>query len=86
MADHAAAAAGQLHEHLATASAECAVCPVCRTLHAVRRLSPEVKDHLAAAASSLAQAATALMATHPEDPPEAAPVEHIDLDDWPDGS
>lgn len=90
----AAGAAASLHEvddHLATGSAECTVCPVCRTVHAVRQLSPEVKAHLASAATSLAQAAASLLTT---DVPgnarsggtRAADVERIELDDeWPEG-
>jgi len=84
LAAQAAASAHDLDEHLATGSAECTVCPVCRTVHAVRQLSPEVKVHLATAMSSLAQAAAAILA-----PPDAraggsGDVEHIDLDDqWP---
>ncbi|UUZ59709.1 hypothetical protein [Nocardioides sp. B-3] len=45
ISDHAMAAAHDLNDHLATGSAECTVCPVCRTVHAVRQLSPEVKAH-----------------------------------------
>ena len=59
LAAQAAASAHDLNEHLATGSAECTVCPVCRTVHAVRQLSPEVKAHLTTAVTSLAQAAAA---------------------------
>jgi hypothetical protein len=82
MADHAAALAGEVDEHLATGAAECTYCPICRTVHVVRTLSPEVRTHLASAAGSLAQAMAALMA--PPAPPAGAGdagVEHIDLDD-----
>ena len=77
------------NEHLATGAAECTVCPVCRTVHAVRQLSPEVTAHLAAAVTSLAQAAAALMASTAPRPRvrhgRDRDVEHIDLDDdWPD--
>ncbi len=82
-ASHAASAVHSIDEHLATGSAECTVCPLCRTVHAVRQLSPEVTAHLAAAASSVAQAIAAVMA-----PPRAegrADVEHIDVgDEWPE--
>lgn len=57
------AAAHGFEEHLATGAAECTWCPVCRTVHAVRTLSPEVTSHLGAAATSLVRAAAALMAT-----------------------
>jgi hypothetical protein len=86
LAAQAAASAHDLNEHLATGSAECTVCPVCRTVHAVRQLSPEVKAHLTTAAASLAQAATAIMATTHPRAAEDGGVEHIDLDDdWPEG-
>lgn len=86
MAAQAAESAHDLNDHLATGSAECTVCPICRTVHAVRQLSPEVKAHLASAAASLAQAATALMATHvPQDKTPAPGVERIDLGgEWPE--
>ena len=45
----AASAAHGVDEHLATGAAECTVCPLCRTVHAVRQLSPEVTTHLASA-------------------------------------
>lgn len=88
LAAHAAASAHDLNEHLATGAAECTVCPVCRAVHAVRQLSPEVTTHLTAAAASLAQAAAAVMATTPgrsTSSEEPDGVEHIDLaDDWPE--
>jgi hypothetical protein len=83
-AAHAAASAHDLNEHLATGSAECTVCPVCRAVHAVRQLSPEVKAHLTTAVTSLAQAAAAIMAS-PTSAPDRGGVEHIDLgDEWPE--
>ena len=85
LAAQAAASAHDLNEHLATGSAECTVCPVCRTVHAVRQLSPEVKAHLAMAVTSLAQAAAAIMTTPHSGKPQDGRVEHIDLDDdWPE--
>lgn len=84
LAAQAAASAHDLNEHLATGSAECTVCPVCRTVHAVRQLSPEVKVHLTSAVASLAQAAAATMATTHSGTARDGKVEHIDLaDDWP---
>lgn len=78
-------AAHALNEHVATGSEECRYCPVCQAIHLVRATSPEVKAHLAVAASSLMHAAAALLATHGE-PGKKAPVEKIDLDDadWDD--
>ncbi len=82
LASHAAASMNDINEHLATGSAECTFCPVCRTVHAVRQTSPEVRAHLTAAASSLLHAAAGFLATLP--PPDAsgrgAGVEKIDLD------
>ena len=83
----AASAADELHEHLATGSAECAWCPVCRTVAAVRQTSPEVRAHLGSAASSLMLAVSAIMSTN--SPSSDGGVERIDLDDdgdeWPEG-
>jgi hypothetical protein len=58
-------------------------------ISAVRATSPEVKQHLTTAASSLLQAAAGYMATHVPDRSEQRgeePMEHIDLsdDDWED--
>jgi hypothetical protein len=86
LAAQAATSAHDLNEHLATGSAECTVCPVCRTVHAVRQLSPEVTAHLTSAMASLAQAASAVMATTHPGTAQDGEVEHIDLaDDWPEG-
>ena len=75
-------------EHLATGAAECPYCPICRTVHAVRQPSPEVRAQLATAATALLQAAAGLLASATAEPRPAAGVEHIDLDDgaadWPD--
>lgn len=83
-ARHASATAHEVDDHLANGSAECTVCPLCRTLHAVRGLNPEVRVHLASAVTSVAQAASAFLSTQPPAPGDAAsrgPVEHIDLDE-----
>lgn len=72
-----------MQHHLATGSAECTWCPVCRAVGVVRQTSPEARAHLAAAASSLLLAATELLSTRV--PSEGRGVEHIDLDepgDW----
>jgi hypothetical protein len=79
------ASAHELNDHLATGAAECTVCPLCRTISAVRQLSPEVSAHLSAAASSLTQAAAAFLATGPRPDRATQDVEHVDLaDDWPE--
>ena len=86
MAAQAAAAARQVDEHLATGSAECTWCPLCRTVHAVRQANPEVRQQLTVAATSLMQAAAGLLATAVPDEARGSRaqgerVEHIDLDD-----
>jgi hypothetical protein len=89
-ADYAGSAAGaasaltdalhSVNDHIATGGAECRYCPVCQVIHAIRTTSPEVKEHLAVAASSLMHAAAGVLATHV--PTERrSPVEKIDLDD-----
>ena len=72
-----------LHEHVATGSAECTWCPVCRTVAAIRQTSPEVMAHLSTAASSLMLAVAGMMA--PPQPGRDGGVERIPLDDdWPE--
>lgn len=51
---------------------ECAWCPVCRGVRWVRGTPPEVRAHLASAAASLAQAATALLAAAEQAPGHAS--------------
>lgn len=94
LASHAQAAAADLNksldEHLATGAPECTYCPVCRTVHVVRTASPEVKAHLASAATALMQAAAAVLAAAASSGSvshRTPTVEKIDLDtfeDWPD--
>ncbi|MCB0905933.1 MAG: hypothetical protein KDB63_02310 [Nocardioidaceae bacterium] len=89
-AAQAAAGWNAVDEHIATGAPECQYCPICRTVHAVRETSPEVRAHLASAAVSLLQAAAALLATaQPDDGASrrSPGVEHIDVgdDDWTDG-
>ena len=88
LADQAAALAKEVNEHIATGSAECRYCPVCRVVHAVRETSPEVRTHLLTAATSLLQAAAGILETVPPPDQGAArrgpAVERIDLDDLDD--
>jgi hypothetical protein len=83
LAGQAASALQDVNEHVATGGAECTYCPICRTVHAVRQTSPEVRAHLATAAAALMQAAAGIMATPvPSDASgRDAQVERIDLDD-----
>ena len=93
LADQAARSAHEVNEHIATDSDECTYCPICRTVHLVRQASPEVRNHLAVAASSLLQAVAGVLATVPAEPgangrahggahrgAHGGGVEHIDLD------
>ena len=93
LADQAAHAVQEVGDHVDTGAAECAWCPICRTVHVVRQASPEVRAHLASAASSLLQAAAGVLATAAAGDTSAegrgVAVEHIDLDetadaDWPE--
>jgi hypothetical protein len=88
-AEGAAAAVHRVDEHIATGAPECSYCPVCRVISAVRSTSPEVRQHLTTAATSLMHAAAGLLATQmPEPSKERADggVEKIDLsdDEWED--
>jgi hypothetical protein len=88
----AASGAHRINEHLATGGEDCRFCPLCRVISAVRGTSPEVRAHLASAASSLISAAAGALATQvPEqragaDPEggRAAPVQKIHLDGEPE--
>lgn len=60
-------------------SAECTLCPVCQLIVLARSASPEIFEHLAAAATSLLAAAGSL-ASQQQAPVPRAPVQHIDLD------
>jgi hypothetical protein len=70
-----------VNEHIATGGADCKYCPLCQVISAVRATSPEVKAHLAVAASSLMHAAAGVLATQVPTDGKASPVEKIDLDD-----
>jgi hypothetical protein len=83
-AGQASDAAHDIDAHLATGAEECRYCPICRAVQVYRSASPEVREHLRTAATSLAQAAAAMLAT-PVSGERPGGVEHIDLtDDWPD--
>ena len=86
LAEHAAASTHDLNDHLSTGGAECTVCPICRGVHAIRKLNPEVKAHLGAAAVSLFQAATTLMDTKtPESTQTASDIDDVERgDEWPE--
>jgi hypothetical protein len=86
----ASAAAGaarrlrDVNEHLATGGADCTYCPLCQVISAARGTSPEVKQHLASAATSLMQAAAGLLSTPVPDQATGrpgVPVEKIEVSD-----
>ena len=82
LADWAGDQAREVNDHLATGDAECLYCPVCRTVHAVRQASPEVKAQLASAASTFLQTAAGLLAAAGDAERQGTSrVEHIDLDE-----
>lgn len=78
--DPVAEAVRNVGEHVATGGEDCRYCPVCQVLQLARRTSPEVRAHLAVAASSLVQAAAGLLATQAQDQQKPSSVERIDLD------
>ena len=84
----AASTLRDINEHIATGSDDCRYCPVCQVISVVRSTSPEVRQHLSSAASSLLQAAAGVLATPVPDQGARrdGPVEKIDLDDdeWDD--
>jgi hypothetical protein len=85
-ASGAASAFKNINEHIAAGGQECKFCPICQVISAVREVSPEVKQHLSTAASSLLHAAAAAMSTDVSRRRAESPVERIDLSDesWDD--
>jgi hypothetical protein len=67
------------HEHLATGSAECQVCPVCQGIAALRQVRPETVEHLLDAAASFVAALKSTMPAPSPDGPRGNGVEHIDV-------
>jgi hypothetical protein len=84
-AEGAASTWQRVNEHVATGGEDCRYCPLCQVISVVRGTSPEVREHLATAATSLMHAAAGMLATtvpHGEDRGRrGGPVEKIDLDD-----
>jgi hypothetical protein len=67
------------HEHLATGSAECQVCPLCQGVAALRQVRPETVEHLLDAAASLVAAFSTAVPRRPADREPDAKVQHIDV-------
>jgi hypothetical protein len=63
---------------------ECRWCPLCQTVRVAKAASPEVREHLASAAMSLAMAFKGLMETVDDSTARPSPFEKIDLDLEPD--
>jgi len=78
----AASAFNRLNEHIATDGEDCKYCPVCQLISLAHRTSPEVKQHLTAATTSLLQAAAAAIAAPAARQQADLPVEKIDLCGW----
>ena len=87
-ASGAASSVDSINEHIATGGQDCKYCPICQVISAVRETSPEVKQHLASAATSFAQAVAGILATPVPDqgrkPRPDSGVEKIDLNDGED--
>ncbi len=80
--DHDRAEHGEHHAHGGSPDPACQWCPLCRVARAARATTPEVREHFATAATSLALAVKGLLDgldVHPEQDP-SEPVEKIDLD------
>src|SRR3954453_18903043 len=73
-AETPSAAALHIDEHLGIGDADCRYCPLCRVISMARSTSPEVRQHLFSAATSLVQAAAAALATQVPDDREDATV------------
>lgn len=74
----------EVDRHVATGAEECRYCPVCVVVAKVRATSPEVRQHLSSAATSLLAALAGVLATQaPDGADRRGPVERIDLGDEP---
>ncbi len=71
------------HERSRQSGQPCTSCPLCQAITLVRQSSPEVRTHLAVAASSLLHAAAGLLETRVAPDRTTTGVERIDLDDDP---
>ena len=77
-------------DRIATGAPECAVCPVCRAIGAIRHEHPEVAERVTVVVTEVATALAGLLRTAFDGPEHGAPgggtahatgsgVEHIDL-------
>ena len=84
VASGASSSIESINEHIATGGEDCKYCPVCQVISAVRGTSPEVKQHLASAATSFLHAVAGILETQVPDQNHPRPdsgVEKIDLSD-----
>lgn len=72
---------GGVDDQIATGSAECRLCPVCRLIARIRESGPEASVHLAEAGLALLRAVRAFAeAGEARDRGQGGGVEHIDID------
>jgi hypothetical protein len=67
------------HEHLATGSVECQVCPLCQGISALRQVRPETVEHLLDATASIVAAFSSAFPRPGTGAAPAGPVQHIDV-------
>ncbi len=79
--DAAGGASAAVDARIATDSAECQLCPVCRMIGVLRGTRPEVFEHLVDATSSMLAAMRAAIDAHEHSwaARRGSPVQHIDI-------
>jgi hypothetical protein len=79
--DAAGGASAAVDAHIATDSAECQLCPVCRLISLLRGTRPEVFEHLTDATTSMLAAMRAAVDAHERSwaSRQHSPVQHIDI-------
>jgi hypothetical protein len=77
----AGGATAAVDAHIATGSAECQLCPVCRMISFMRGSRPEVFEHLVDASASMLAAMRAAIDAHEKSwsSRHRSPVQHIDI-------
>jgi hypothetical protein len=79
--DAAGGATSAVDAHIATGSAECQLCPMCRLIGMLRGTRPEVFDHLVDASASMLAAMRSAIDAHEGSwaSRRQSPVQHIDI-------
>jgi hypothetical protein len=69
-------------DHLATGSAECRICPICRVIAAVREPDPDLTERLATSAGELAAGVAAMLRSFAQAsrPPDEEPARGDEAD------